>query len=1185
MKRLSVLIFGLSLIILLLFGHSAQTQTWKDLVDQADSLSEADNADSAIVMAKAALEKVEAQFGKSDTTVASVLNSLGKLYRKQAKYTDAEPLLKRALEIWEKALGLYDPHVALSLNNLGNLYYYDQGRYAEAEPLYRRALEIREKTLGPDHPDVAGSLNNLGNLYGNQGRHGEAESLYKRALEIREKTLGPDHPLVVSSLNNLGVLYWKQGRYAEAEPLWKRTLEIREKTLGPDHPRVARSLNNLGYLYMSQGRYAEAEPFIKRTLEIFEKALGPDHLNVAFSLNNLGNLYHYLGRYAETERLYKRALRIKEKALGPDHPEVATSLDNLGVLCSHQGRYAEAEPILKRALEIREKTLGPDHPDVAGSLNNLGNLYRDQGRYTEAGLLYKLALKVREKALGPEHPDVASSLTNLGNLYSDQGRYAEAEPLYKRALRIKEKALGPDHPGVALTLTSLGNLYSDQGRYAEAEPLYKRALKIQEKTLGPDHPSWALSLNNLGNLYSDQGRYAEAELCLKRALEIWEKILGPDHPWVAYNLTSLGNLYSNQGRYTEADSPYRQALEILEETLGPDHPNVAECLSGLGTLCRDQGRRRDSRSSARRAYDIRRKNFRDGFEVLSEKNALLYSKFMRDEAGTYLSILCDSPDTSSNCAREIADVVFSSKGQVSDGIFARQRTFLQETDSSLKALADSLRLARFKLANLWVKGPDEEHPEGYKNELAKTSAEKEKLESELARKSVSFRRELEIWEVNSRKVSQCLPTGSALVEYMKYSYRKPRGEAESHYLAVVVKSENDVFTVDLGRAAKIDSSVSWYRSHFQFPSMINEKDYKRISDEIYQLVWKPIENELGQPEIVFIAPDGALNLVSFAGLMDDTGKYLTEKFPIHYLSSGRDLLRLKEKPPSGSGLLALGDPDYDAPASARLSTRPVQAAADTLLASVFPIVRNVRSGCKELREIKVSRLPQTRQEVELISKRWKEESKEPVRVYFGAQACEETFKADAPGSKVIHLATHGYFVSPEYLQRPQRRSIDPLETFVGENPLLHSGLFLAGSNLHGKGADSLGCEDGILTAEEVAGMDLEGTELVVLSACETGLGEVKLGEGVYGLRRAFQMAGVRTVISALWPVSDQTTAELMGRLYSPKKGNIPQLMQRMALNQIKELRKKGQSDHPYSWGAFIALAQLSLFEKIFLVFQ
>ena len=184
--------------------------------------------------------------------------------------------------------------------------------------------------------------------------------------------------------------------------------------------------------------------------------------------------------------------------------------------------------------------------------------------------------------------------------------------------------------------------------------------------------------------------------------------------------------------------------------------------------------------------------------------------------------------------------------------------------------------------------------------------------------------------------------------------------------------------------------------------------------------------------------------------------------------------------------------------------------------------------------------------------------------FYGGDASEERFKSDAPGNRVIHLATHGYFLGG---------ACDSGGAFVGENPLLLSGLFLAGANLHGRDADSLGAEDGILTAYEVSAMDLEGTELVVLSACETGLGEMTEGEGVYGLRRAFQIAGARTVVSALWPVGDEETAELMGRIYQGGDLGIADVMRKVQMEEIHVLRSRGQVDHPFTWGAFIALGE------------
>jgi len=1043
MKRSSVFIFSVSFLILLSSSYPAEAQTWKDLMGQADSLAKAGNLDSAVVVAQAALQKTEAQFGKSDTTVASVLSSLGRLYSKQANFSDAEALLKRS-------------------------------------------LKIREEVLGPDHPDVAISSYNLGTLYRIQGRYADAESLYRKALEIWIKTVGPKHPKIANGLNGLGLICWTQGRYAKAESL------------------------------------------------------------------------------------FRQALKIQKDALGPENPAVAVILISLGALHFDEGKYSDAERFYKGALEIWEKALGPNDPKVAGSLNNLANVYTTQGRYTDAEPLYERALGVWEKIFGPNNPRVAISLNSLGNLCAEEGRYAEAESRFIRALNIWKETLGPEHPYVARSLFSLGGLYYVQHKYADAESSYKQALEIQIKALGAKHPDVASSLNDLGNLYAQEGRYAEAESLCTLSLKIWEKSLGPYDLNVARSLYSLGTLYHLQGRNAKAGSFLQRAIKIRERAFGPEHSKVASSLSGLALLYRDEDRWDEGQSLEKRAYQIRRKNFRDGCEVLSEKNALLYSKFMREEAGTYLSILFDSPDTSLSRTKEIADVVFSSKGQVSDGIFARQRTSLQEGDSSLIPLADSLRFARFKLAKLWVEGPDEKHPENYKGKLNKANAVKERLESELARKSNNFRRKLEVWNIDYKRIAHNLPRSTILVEYMRYNHTKPKGEEEPHYLVVVLNSKGDVFALDLGQATAIDSAVAWYRSLLHSPATMDARDYKRISKEIYQLVWKPIEKELVQPKTVFIAPDGGLNLVSFAGLMDDNGKYLIEKYPIHYLSSGRDLLRLQSKPPCGSGLLALADPDYDAPPSTRLATAPVRI-PDILLAAAPYAVRNLRSGSRELKSIRVPRLPQTRQEIELIAKKWKKERKEPEKVYLGAQASEETFKAEASGSRVIHLATHGYFISCNHSKNATGRGIDLSEAFVGENPLLVSGLFLAGANLHGRGADSLGCEDGILTAEEVAGMNLEGTELVVLSACETGLGEVKTGEGVYGLRRAFQMAGARTVISALWPVSDQATAELMGKLYGAKRESIPQLMQRMALDRIRKLRRKKQPDIPLSWGAFIAL--------------
>jgi CHAT domain-containing protein len=386
------------------------------------------------------------------------------------------------------------------------------------------------------------------------------------------------------------------------------------------------------------------------------------------------------------------------------------------------------------------------------------------------------------------------------------------------------------------------------------------------------------------------------------------------------------------------------------------------------------------------------------------------------------------------------------------------------------------------------------------------------------------------------------------------------------YVAVVLESGEAPVILDLGEAGGIDHLVGAWRDHMlrvassgRAPTIVEQHEYDRLARDLYDRVWGPVEGYAAGQEMMLIAPDGALNTVAFAALKADDGEYLIEKHVLHYLSAGRDLVRLEHKTEPSVGLFALGDPDYGAKASERLAA--ASQPQDSVVQVAF-VTRNLRSSCGRLSAIEVSPLPGTRREVESVCRAWAESTLEPAVACYGGDASEERFKAEAPGKRVIHLATHGYFLGG---------ACKPEGAIVGENPLLLSGLFFAGANLHGEEADSLGAEDGILTAYEVSAMDLKGTELVVLSACETGLGEVAEGEGVYGLRRAFQMAGARTVVSALWPVSDESTAQMMGQLYRRSGETLPDAMRRVQLEKIGQLRSAGTVDHPFTWGAFIAL--------------
>jgi CHAT domain-containing protein/tetratricopeptide (TPR) repeat protein len=896
---------------------------------------------------------------------------------------------------------------------------------------------------------------------------------------------------------------------------------------------------SLSTAYLAQAKYADAEETILQSIRITERALegrGGHYYDddIAREWSMLGVIYGAQGKYAEAEQAKTRALRTMEAAKGPDHPDLAYYIISLGLAYEIMGKYADAEPMFERALGLWETVLGPDHTRVAYALENLASLYMSQRRFTAAGPLYQRALTIRESVVGEEHPLLVNSLSGLAAILEEQETYSEAETIHLRVLEIKESAYGPDHPSVAQSLASIGRMRLEQGDFAQAENLYLRALEVSEAGLGPDHPD------------------------------------------VADLLCGLARVHYEAGDYGRAEPLYARALDIEERALGTDHTDIASTLEAMSRLRRAQGRYGEALDRSARAAQIRYRSFADNAPVLAEKDALGYAYDLRASVDNYLTCYVDANGGDAGASMGPADIVFSCKGQVSDEVFERQRSIVEEADSATLALAEDLRLIKFQLSELFVEGPGDELG-SYRSRVDSLGALAMALEADLSRQSASFRKMEANDEISAGRISSLLPPNSVLVEYIRYNYLElVPGRQVPGYMVIALDRRDQPAVVNLGRASEIDGLVEKYRTHMlrvassgQIPTVIDQRELEGIAEELYNLVWKPLEPHVKGRELIMLAPDGALALIPFAGLKSRDRGYLIEDYALHNLASGRDLIRLEEEMHPARGLFALGDPDYGAVASERLASLGTPddsfRVPDDDVVEMAMLTRNVRSGCGELGETDVSPLPGTRREVELISETWRAMTPEPSVVCYGEEASEEYFKAAAPGKRVIHLATHGYFIGGACGRG--EASTD----YVGENPLLLSGLFFAGANLHGEGADSLGADDGILTAYEVSAMDLDGTELVVLSACETGLGEVTEGEGVYGLRRAFQIAGARTVVSALWPVSDRATAEMMSDLYQRKDESLPQAIRRVQLKKIEQLRSEGAIDHPFTWGAFIAL--------------
>lgn len=1000
----------------------------------------------------------------------------------------------------------------------------------------------------------------------------------RAALDEAEKVLGSEDTVVASILYQLGKYHLNSRNYNEAERCLKRSLEIREKYLGADHKDVAATLYNLGAVHLRRAEYDKAEPFFQRALAIRERLFGAQHPQVAKSLLGYTSLKNRQEKYTEAELLGRRAVSILEKAHGQDSPELVTPLIILADLLHRLGRYSDAASYYERALDISRSLFDADHPQVARSMTGLAAVYYSMGNYVKAEPLYRHAIEAHEKQFGESHQLVGIDLTNLGLLYAAQGKLNLAIELYRNAIEIFEASLGPEHTFVGNCLDFLALIYLQQRKFEEAEMSLRQALQIATKRFGPDNSEVALVMNSLADVFLARLDYERADSLYGRALLILEKAIGAQHPFVVSSLNGLGTSFSKQGRYQKALAFFDRAMRTSEKVYGSNHPHLAQTIELLSWHYRIRKDPAKSLDLAERAVGIRRRNLTVGAKVMSERDALTYAQYMRNSANLYLSSFFDADVRDDRNLYKAADIIFSAKGEISDEIFKRRRSLISEADSATVALAESYRLSKHHLSQLFIQGPGDKTPEAFSRELDSLREKTNSLEAELARRSASFRIEQDYRDIRAERISKLLPENSVLVEYMSYNYHLTAHDSVvSRYLAVVVDSQGVRDIVDLGAGADINRLVNQYRRHLlgiassgRLPSIVHQIEYEKMSKALYDKVWGPVEDLASGKDMVLISPDGGLNIVSFAGLCDQEGKYLIEKYAVHYLTSGRDLIRLKDEAPASSGLLALGDPDYDAPATARLplpNEKPPVPAREVDSSAM----RSTRAGWDQLDDITVVPLPATRHEVEKIVEGWRRSSKEPIRVCYGAHASEEVLKAEATGKRVIHLATHGFFLQDAYSELLPQPGFVADREFFGENPLLLSGLFLAGANLHGQGADSAGAEDGILTAEEVTAMNLEGTELVVLSACETGLGKVTEGEGVYGLRRAFQMAGARTVVSALWSISDEATAEMMSHLYEKRDESFPETIRRIQLKTINKLRTQDKVDHPFSWGAFIAV--------------
>ena len=961
------------------------------------------------------------------------------------------------------------------------------------------------------------------------GNYAESVEAAKSALRIRRKVLGEEHPDYAETLNNLAGLYETIGDYAQAEPLFIQCKDIQRKVLGEEHPDYANTLNNLAFLYESMGDYARAEPLYIECRDIQKRTLGEEHPDYATTLNNLAGLYESTADYARAEPLYIQCKDIQKRLLGGEHPDYATTLNNLGLLYGAMGDFARAEPLYIQCKDIQKRTLGEQHPFYTTTLNNLASLYQSMGDYSRAELLFVQCKEIEREVLGEEHPDYATTLNNLGLLYGAMDDFERAEPLYIQCKEVRQKVLGEEHPDYVTTLSNLAALYWSVGDYERAEPLYIQCKEVRQKVLGEEHPDYATTLLSLALLYKSMGDYERAEPLYIQSKEFYQKALGEEHPNYAIALNNLAALYYSMGNYARAESLAANSLKITLNHL------------------------------------------RETSLILSERQQLAMNQMLRYQLDSYLSL---SIEEGNGFRSKAARQVLTWKGAT----LVRQRGIrLAATDPEIGEQFKQLQSLSRQLASLSRIAPDEK-ADDWKHRIRELTDKKERLEVELSQKSANFRDALKT--ITPELIQTSIPADGVLVDFLQYTHSKPSKENEGELefspsiLAVVARREGEPLLIELGSKATLAEAIDQWRETFGMSPV-----GKRAGTAIRKQIWEPLLEHIGDAKTVLVSTDGVLGRLPIAALPGkEPGTYLIEDHRIALVPVPQLLPALVNaegtKELTGE-LLLLGDVDYDVnekqtPKKKRKKRRPGNRAY-----GVDHAFERLEGAAGEVAAIQV------------LYEDLFEADDDDVRALKRASASEAAFRANAANYRFLHIATHGFFASAkvksalgsEAMLRSNRARLASNDSDVrGMNPDLLSGLALAGANLE----PAPGKDDGILTAQEIAFLPLEGVETAVLSACETGLGEVAGGEGLIGIQRAFQIAGVRTTVASLWKVDDQATRVLMERFYrnlwEKEMGHLDALReaQLYILNNPESVRSLGVEDNnqtskrtsPKLWAAF-----------------
>lgn len=1091
---------------------------------------------TSIPLFQKAYEICKEKYGLYNDDTMACLSNLALAFKNSGSNEEAISLLKIYSEYKKLKKGLNSQEVAAALDAIGDMYAL-QGNYELAVRNQNEVVNIKKKLVGHKNADTILSLNKLGQYFYEMGEYEKAHKILNDAFEKSTDSLGANHLTSLLIAVNLSAACRSLGQYEKSIQLCEKNAKISKKNLGSDHQLTKRLMNELGQCYAQKGQFDKGIQVFQELLENRKTADQNENLFYTKILNNLAYCYSEMGNHDKSIQIYKDILNtLAENSSNQLYK--AQVLGNLGLDYAEIGDYLNALNMAEKSRAIYENILGEKSKQFGLACNNLALINSLAGKHVESIKDYRIALNIFTNILGEKHPEVGVVLSNIGNQLREIGQNEDAIIKLKKSVEIFE---GSDVVNKAGALTNLGLAELDAGDLESSLKNLQQAISIYAKNFGPDHPRTLDALRALSGFYAQTGQYSQALAARHKILEICIKNYGQYNIKTTFAFADLGSAYSLNRDYKNSIENYEKAISTFTK-LKIDNYYLQEIYEGTALSYYMIDQYHEATKYVLMSLNSRIKQLHNVL-IADEKTRLEWHRKF-SSAGI---APCFLP------ANLINKYTFFSKGLVFDSV-AEDRAIAARGDGS--GLLKQLESLRAEISQTTL------------NTNLKTDSNIEKLvfqslqlENEISKFSTVAGRTRRSSIIKMEQTIDALPPFSCFINFIEFW--DPKIQTPSSFVlgAILTLKEQDSIFIRIGEKASIHRSLRALRK------AMNNGDSSGFDEQtswLSEKLWAPIAAKIPQQvNRLIICPDGELNFLSFAALLDSDKKFLVEKYDISYMASARDLVR-ETKPETVRTLRLFANPTFQRDL---VQVEDMQFAMRSAEVDVYG-------------QLQLPPLPGTEKECAEIQK-IASDAGWNLQTFTREQADEQTLRqTKKPG--ILHLATHGFYLNgftPTPLDS-RGMSLIGLEKVKlntnGVDPMRASGIALAGAQSTLKSWSERKAPateaDGVLTAEEVAALDLDGTWLVTLSACETGVGEARSGEGVLGLRRSFMMAGAENLLMTLWPVSDQTTPEIMADFYREalKTGNAPGSLAKVQREWLVKLRKeKGLLEAVRDAGPFV----------------